>query len=177
MNMHNSESVHQEGEGGCGAFRRLESSVGSDLYTVRGGKCLQEELLEKRCLHDNFARKRGNSVALGETDTGTDLLSRSAGSPKGKPRLRDGDCLWAEAFAFGPNPAQKEVAADRRKAKQCYKISHNLSKCLAKFLEICGNVYKRMHTISGPGVVAQRSIDRCFHHVRTSRNGNACVCV
>ena len=122
----------------CGAFRRARIECWQRSLHGKGGEeCLKEELLEKRCLARQFCPSQARKFYgnRGEADTGDDAApSSTSRQPDRKGQLRDGDCsLWAESFAFGPNLVQKEVAANRKKAKQCSKISHNLSKCLAKF--------------------------------------------
>lgn len=90
-----------------------------------GEQCLQEELLEKRCL----------SAALCPADA-----ARFYGSD---PHRKAQCALWAEAFAFGAESARvgwleqeqhrdahAEVSADARKAKRCRAAARELTQCM-----------------------------------------------
>lgn len=138
MNASDSSSGQRVRREVCGAFRRARIECWQrSLHGKVGEECLKEELLEKRCLARQFCPSQARKFYgnRGERDEGTDPEATSTSRPPDREsQLRDGDCsLWAESFAFGPNLVQKEVAANRQKAKQCSKISHNLSKCLANF--------------------------------------------
>ena len=121
----------------CGAFRRARVECWQRSLHGKGGEeCLQEELLEKRCLARQFCPSQAEKFygARADSDEGSLVSSESSSSPSMRSKLRNGDCsLWAESFAFGPNDVQQSISADRKKIAKCRKITQRLSNCLSKF--------------------------------------------
>ena len=82
------------------------------LQGIHGEECIREELKEKRCLATHLCPSKAKKFY----------------------HRKNGECSkWAEAFAFGSNPVQREVQKDPAKKKYCRKVVMNLSKCMAKY--------------------------------------------
>lgn len=99
----------------CADHVRVRKECWERSLEGKGGEdCIREELQEKRCLATNFCPKTAHRFY----------------------ELDNGECSkWAEAFAFGPNEAQREVNESQRKKNNCRQVVMTLSKCMSKFRE------------------------------------------